>query len=35
VAPHDQILRVLDDYFGGIYAGDIERNEPAARVRDR
>jgi hypothetical protein len=22
---HEQVLRVLDAYFGGIYAGDVER----------
>jgi hypothetical protein len=25
MAPHHQILRVLDDYFGGIYSGDVQR----------
>ena len=25
MSDHDQILRVLDDYFGGIYSGDVER----------
>jgi hypothetical protein len=25
MAPHHQILRVLEDYFGGINAGDVQR----------
>jgi len=25
MSSHEQILRVLDAYFGGIYAGDVER----------
>jgi hypothetical protein len=25
MAPHHRILRVLDDYFGGIYSGDVQR----------
>ena len=25
MSDHEQILQVLDDYFGGIYAGDVER----------
>jgi hypothetical protein len=25
VTPHERILRVLENYFDGIYAGEVER----------